>query len=67
MKTLQKLLLLLSLGAFAVPAFAVVTPVDVTMITDTITANITPATAVAAGVLIFLVSVKVYKWIRRAL
>ena len=55
--------------AIAVPsmAFAVVTPIDVTGVTDQVAAAATPIGLIGAAVLLVLVGVKTYKWIRRAL
>jgi len=62
-KSLLLALPLLSIGA----AHAVGTPVDVTSVTDTITAQLTPISAVGSAVLSLVVGAKVFKWIRSAM
>jgi hypothetical protein len=53
-------------AAFAPPAFAG-GGVDVTAVTAAIAAAATPIAAIGAAVLLILVGIKVYKWVRRAM
>jgi uncharacterized membrane protein len=48
-------------------AFAVATPIDVTSVTDQVTASLTPIGLIGLGVLLVFVALKTYKWIRRAM
>jgi len=58
--------LLLSLAAFALPASAS-GGIDVSSVTSAINGAAAPIASIGAAVLVILVGVKVYKWIRRAL
>ena len=55
----------LSAGAVALPAFA--TGTDTTAITAAITDAGTAGATIGAAVVVMLVGIKVFKWIRRAL
>jgi hypothetical protein len=46
-------------------AFAVGTPLDVTPVTDSLTAQITPITAVGGGILVLAALVAAIAWVRR--
>ena len=59
--------LALVLSLFATSAFAGGGGVDVTAVTTAINGAAAPIAAIGAAVLVILVGVKVYKWIRRAL
>lgn len=41
--------------------------IDVTAVTDAIAATLTPIGAIGAGVLLVIVGIKTYKWVRRAM
>lgn len=56
-----------ALAVAAGNAAAAPTPVDVTAVTDAIAATLTPIGAIGAGVLLVLVGIKTYKWVRRAM
>lgn len=69
-KSRSKLLALtaaLSLGSMAPMAFAGGGGIDVSTVTTAINGAAAPIAAIGAAVLVVLVGVKVYKWIRRAL
>jgi hypothetical protein len=67
LKKLAGFLVAASVGALAsTAAFAVATPVDVTAVTDQISAALTPINFIGGGVLLIVVGFMVYKWIRRA-
>lgn len=69
-KSRSKLLALttaLSAGAIAPAALAGGGGIDVTAVTTAINGAAAPIAAIGAAVLVVLVGVKVYKWIRRAL
>lgn len=61
--------LLAGLAVASAPAlsFAQATPVDVTSVVDAIEAAATPIGLIGGGVLIVMVTIKVYKWVRRAM
>lgn len=71
MKTLTKKFSLLSLilaSLIAAPAFAQGTGgVDVSGVTDAIGGAAQPIAAIGGAVLLVLVGIKVYKWVRRAM
>lgn len=48
----------------ASPAFA---QVDVSAVTDAISATLIPIAAIGGGVLLVYVAIKTYKWVRRAM
>lgn len=52
---------------FTLPAFAAGTGVDVTGVVAAIAAAAAPIAAIGAAVLLILVGIKVYKWVRRAM
>ena len=66
MKLYQKLsaMLLLPLAVIATSAQAAI---DVTAVTTEITGAAAPIAAIGAGVLVLMVGIKVYKWIRAAM
>lgn len=53
--------------AVAAPSFATGTPIDVSSVTDQITAQATPIGLIGAAVLLLVVGIKAYKWVRRAM
>lgn len=58
----------LSAAALAtVAGNAAAAPVDVTSVTTAISDTLTPIGAIGAGVLLVLVAIKTYKWVRRAM
>jgi hypothetical protein len=65
-----KLLLVPSMGVAAVlgsaSAFAVAAPIDVTAVTDQITAANAPIGLIGIGVLVVVAIIATYKWIKRA-
>lgn len=63
---LGALMFALTLALFGTPAFAS-GGIDVTAVTSAINGAATPIASIGAAVLVILVGVKVYKWIRRAL
>lgn len=67
MKALKKLGLaaVAMLVSFGVQAAA--TPIVVTDVTDQIASTLTPIGLIGAGVLLVIVGIKTYKWIRRAM
>ncbi len=56
-----------ALMAYVNEALAVATPIDVTSVTDQIAAAVTPIGLIGAGVLLVFVTIKTYKWVRRAM
>lgn len=48
-------------------AHATGTPVDVSAVTDGITAQAAPIAAVGAAILVLFVGIKAFKWVRRAM
>lgn len=52
-------------SALALPASAAA--VDVTAVTTAISDTLTPIGAIGAGVLLVIVAIKTYKWVRRAM
>ena len=58
-------------GASLATALAVTAPasaaVDVTAVTTAISDTLTPIGAIGAGVLLVIVGIKTYKWVRRAM
>lgn len=46
---------------------AAAAPVDVTAVTAAIADTLTPIGAIGAGVLLVIVGIKTYKWVRRAM
>lgn len=69
-KSRSKLLALttaMTFGAIAPAAFAGGGGIDVSSVTTAISGAAAPIAAIGAAVLVVLVGVKVYKWIRRAL
>jgi hypothetical protein len=58
---------ILALGFAAAAGFAQAAPVDVAAVTTDITAQLAPIAAVGAGVLLVMVAVKAFKWVRAAL
>jgi len=56
-----------SVFVLSAPAFAVGTPVDVASVVDQIDAQLTPINLIGGAVLLILVGIKVYKWVRRAM
>lgn len=48
-------------------AHATATPIDVTAVTDNISAQATPIAAIGAAVLLLFVGIKAFKWVRRAM
>ena len=61
------LMLALMASVFAMPAFAQAGGVDVSGVVSAIEAANTPIGAIGAAVLLVLVAIKVYKWVRRAM
>lgn len=57
----------LALVAAAGTAAAAPASIDVTAVTDAIAATLTPIGAIGAGVLLVIVGIKTYKWVRRAM
>lgn len=53
--------------ALLLPAFAHAAAVTVTAVVADIAAQITPVTAIGGGVLLLLVAIKAFKWVRRAM
>ncbi len=53
--------------ALSLVAFPVFAAVDVTGVVSEILGAITPIGAIGAGVLLVLVAIKTYKWVRRAM
>lgn len=64
MKSFVKLAAVPALGLAATPALAAV---DVTSVVTEIQGAAAPIAAIGGAVLIVLVGIKVYKWVRRAL
>jgi hypothetical protein len=54
-------------AALVVASGAQAAAVDVTAVTADLTAQLTPIAAVGAGVLLVVVAVKAFKWVRSAL
>jgi len=48
-------------------AQAAATPIVVTDVTDQIASTLTPIGLIGAGVLLVIVGIKTYKWVRRAM
>lgn len=71
MKTLQNRLALAAASVVALlgssSAFAVGTAVDVTAVTADIAAQAAPIAAIGAAVLLLIVGIKAFKWVRRAM
>lgn len=63
----NRLLAGVAVATSPVLAFAQATPVDVTDVVDAIEAAATPVGRIGAAVLILMVGIKVYKWVRRAM
>lgn len=57
----------LALGTVLTPMAAMAAAPDVTAVVTGINDAITPITAIGGAVLLVLVAVKVYKWVRRAM
>jgi hypothetical protein len=55
----------LAFGA-SIPAFATGTAVDVTAITASIAEQAAPVAAIGAAVLLLMVGIKAFKWVRKA-
>jgi len=51
----------------ALPAVVLAAPVDVDDVVADIAAQIAPVTAIGGGVLLLLVAIKAFKWVRRAM
>jgi uncharacterized membrane protein len=69
MKGLKLLLVPFAAVAFALAsgqAFAVATPIDVTAVTDQISAANAPIGLIGIGVLVVVAIIATYKWIKRA-
>lgn len=58
---------LVALSLAALPLFAHAAPVDVDDVVTDIGAQIAPVTAIGGGVLLLLVAIKAFKWVRRAM
>ncbi len=63
MKTFSKLIGVVALGS-AVPAFAAV---DVSAVVTEISGAAAPIAAIGGAVLLVIVGIKVYKWVRHAM
>lgn len=63
-KTLQKMFVGAGLSAVATVSHAVV---DVTAVTAEITGAAAPVALIGGGVLVLMVGIKVYKWVRAAM
>lgn len=59
----------IGLGAMAalLPLLASAAAVDVAAVVTDIAAQITPVTAIGGGVLLLLVAIKAFTWVRRAM
>lgn len=57
----------LAVSALSAPAMAQAVGVDVTNVVADIAAQATPVAAIGAAVLILLVGIKAFKWVRRAM
>lgn len=55
------------MGAFLAASGAQAAAVDVTAVTTDLTAQLVPIAAVGGGVLLVMVAVKAFKWVRSAL
>jgi Inovirus Coat protein B len=55
------------LAASFVPAFAQAAAISVTAVTTDIAAQAAPVAAIGAAVLLLLVAIKAFKWVRRAM
>jgi hypothetical protein len=62
---LKRFLPAATLGLVAAPAFAAA--VDVAAVVTDIGAQATPVAAIGAAVLLLLVGIKAFKWVRRAM
>lgn len=64
-KTFALVLAASVLGVFSAPAMAAA--VDVTTVTADIAAQSAPVAAIGAAVLLLIVGIKAFKWVRRAM
>ena len=71
MKAMQwlyvQLVVLFGLLSLAGVAGAAAVPIVVTDVTDQIASTLTPIGLIGAGVLLVIVGIKTYKWVRRAM
>ena len=65
LKALYAAALVVPFAAASAPSFAAAP--DVTAVTSAISDTLTPIGAIGAGVLLVIVGIKTYKWVRRAM